>query len=86
MAKAAQIEDTAPLSSGQSGRKLFLSHGPNDSEESEMRVFQRGTTWSKHRELASDSVKSASPVLRSFRRTTSQAGDSTSLKEEETVE
>ena len=42
--------------------------------------------WSKCRELASDSVKSLSPVLWSFRRTMSQAGDSTSLKEEETVE
>jgi len=86
MAKAAHVEDTAPLSSGQSGRKLFLSHGPNDSEESETRVCQRGTMQSKHRELALDSVKSSSPDLRSFRRTTSQAGDSTSLKEEEIVE
>ena len=34
----------------------------------------------------SDSIKSLSPVLWSFRRTTSQAGDSVSLKEEETVE
>jgi len=36
--------------------------------------------------MATDSVKSSSPVLRSFRRTTSQAENSTSLKEEETVQ
>ena len=74
------------LSSGRSKKKLFLSRGGNDSENSETQVSHRGTSRTRHRDMATDSVKSSSPALRSFRRTTSQAEDSASLKEEETVE
>jgi len=74
------------LSSGRSRKKLFLSGSGNDSENSETQVSHRGTSRTRHRDMATDLVKSSSPALGSFRRTTSQAEDSASLKEEETVE
>ena len=80
------MEETTLLSSGRSRRKLFLSRGGNNSEKLEMQVSHRSTSRNKNREVATDSVKSSSPALRSFRRTTSQAEDSTSLKEEETMQ
>ena len=52
----------------------------------EAQVSHRSTSQTRHRELATDSVKSLLPALRSFRRTTSQAEDSTSPKEEETMQ
>ena len=86
MAKAMYVEETALLSSGRLRKKLFLSCGGNELENSETQVSHRGTSRTKHRDMATDSVKSSSPALRSFRRTTSQIEDSTSVKEEETVE
>jgi len=86
MAKAMYVEETVLLSSGRSREKLFLSCGENDSENLEVQVSHRSTSRTRHKELATDSVKSLSLALRSFRRTMSQAEDSTSLKEEETVQ
>jgi len=84
--KVMNVDETVLLSSGRSRKKLFLSRGGNNSENSETQVSHRGTSRTKHRDMATDSVKSSSPALRSFRRTMNQAEDSTSLKEEETVE
>jgi len=38
MAKATYVEETVLLSSGRSRKKLFLSRGGNDSENSETQV------------------------------------------------
>ena len=84
MAKAMYVEETALLSSGRLRKKLFLSCGGNELENSETQVSHRGTSRTKHRDMATDLVKSSLPALRSFRRTTSQVEDSTSVKEEET--
>ena len=86
IAKVTYVEETVLLSSGRSRKKLFLSHGGTNSENLETQVFYRGTSRTKHRDMATDLVKSSLPALRSFRRTTSQVEDSTSVKEEETVE
>ena len=86
MAKAMYAEETMLLNSGRSRRKLVLSHCGNDSENLETQVSHRGALRNKHRDMATDLVKSSSPALRSFRRTTSQVENSTSVKEEETVE
>jgi len=86
MAKATYVEETVLLSSGRSRKKLFLIRGGNDLENLETQVSHRGTSRTRHRDMATDSVKSLLPALRSFRRTTSQAEDSASLKEKETVE
>jgi len=86
MAKTTYVEETMLLSSGRLRKKLFLSRSGNDSENSETQVSHRGTSRTRHRDMATDSVKSSLPALRSFRRTMSQAEDSASLKEEETVE
>jgi len=44
MVKAAYVEETALLSSGQLRKKLFLSRGGNNSENSEVQVSHRSTS------------------------------------------
>ena len=86
MAKVIYIEETVLLSSGRLRMKLFLSCGGNNSENSETQVSHRGASRNKHGDMVTGLVKSSSSAPRSFRRTMSQVEDSTSVKEEETVE